>query len=218
MPKSTQSYLEVAEVKQDTLVLKDGSLRAVIMVSSLNFSLKSEDEQKALVGAYVTMLNTLDYPLQMLIQSRPMNIDDYLHELQDRARVQTNELLKIQTQDYINFIREIITLGHIMTKKFYVIIPYDPGGHARPGFFKRVLAVFTPTKVIRLREKAFSHAKISLEKRANNVLTGLLGLSLAAVRLDTQALIEFLYASYNPEVSQVQKFGKIEELQVDNVE
>ena len=87
MPKSTQTYLEVAEVKQDTLVLKDGSLRAVILVSSLNFSLKSEDEQKALVGAYVTMLNTLDYPLQMLIQSRPMDIDDYLNGLQDKARV-----------------------------------------------------------------------------------------------------------------------------------
>lgn len=218
MPRSTQSYLEVAEVKQDTLVLKDGSMRAVILVSSLNFSLKSEDEQKALVGAYVTMLNALDYPLQMLVQSRTMNIDNYLQELQEKARIQTNELLKIQTQDYISFIREIITLGHIMTKKFYVIVPYSPGGNVRPSFFKRVVAVLTPTKVISLREKAFQHAKINLEKRVNNILSGLSSLSLTAVRLDTQALIEFFYATYNPEVSQAQKFGKIEDLQVDKVE
>lgn len=218
MVKSTQSYLEIAEIKQDTLVMKDGSLRAVLLVSSINFSLKSEDEQKALVGGYVTMINSLDFPLQMLVQSRQMNIDNYLNDLQERARVQTNELLKIQTQDYISFVKEIISLGHIMTKRFYVIIPFDPTGVSRPGFFKRLMSVFTPTRVITLREKAFTQARASLEKRVDNIMTGLVSLGLAVARLDTQALIEFFYATYNPEVSQVQKFGNIEELQVENVE
>ena len=217
MPKSTQSYLDVAEIKQDSLVLKDGSFRAVVLVSSINFALKSEEEQKALVGAYVTMLNSLDYPLQILVQSRPINVDDYLNELQDLAHSQTNELLKSQTQDYLDFVREIITLGHIMTKKFYVIVPFDPGGHSRPGFFKRLLSVFKPTKVIYMREEVFERAAMQLEKRISNVLTGLSGLSLSAVRLDTQALIELFYATYNPEIAQVQKFGKVEDIQVEKI-
>src|SRR3989338_282926 len=143
MPKSTQTYIPIEEIKQDMLVLQDGSLRAVVLVASLNFALKSADEQKALIGSYVTMLNVLEYPLQILIQSRKMNIDDYLNSLSERAKEQTNGLLKVQTRDYLSFVRELITLGNIMSKKFYVIVPYSPGGDKRPGFFRRVLGAFT---------------------------------------------------------------------------
>jgi len=213
--QSTTAHLNIAEIKKDTLIMKDGSVRAVILVSSVNFALKSEDEQKALIAGYVTMLNMLEYPLQILIQSRKMNIDDYLNDLEERARVQTNELLKIHTEDYLSYVREIITIGNIMSKKFYIIVSYDPGGHSRPSFIKRAIGVFTPTKVIRLKESVFAKYRAYLDKRIDNVLSGLSNLSLRAVRLDTESLIELFYSTFNPDVSQAQKLGKIEELQVE---
>lgn len=213
--QSTTAHLNIAEIKQDTLIMKDGSVRAVILVSSVNFALKSEDEQNALIAGYVTMLNMLEYPLQILIQSRKMNIDDYLNDLEERARVQTNELLKIHTQDYLSYVREIITIGNIMSKKFYIIIPYDPGGHSRPSFIHRAIGVFMPTKVIRLKEAVFTKYRAYLDKRIDNVLSGLSNLSLRAVRLDTESLIELFYSTFNPDVSQSQKLGKIDELQVE---
>ena len=215
MPKSTQNYLDVAEIKQDTVVLKDGALRAVILVSSVNFALKSEDEQKALIGSYVTMLNTLEYPIHILIQSRRMNIDEYLHNLEERAKAQTNELLKVHTRDYLEFVREIITLGNIMSKKFYAVVPFNEEGEARQGFFKRLFGVFTPTKVIQLKEERFLKLKLHLDKRVDNVLTGLVNMNLNATRLDTGALIELFYTTYNPTESQMQKLGNVAELQVE---
>jgi hypothetical protein len=212
---STQRFLQIAEIKQDTLILKDGSLRAVILVSSVNFALKSEDEQKALVYGYVSMLNTLEYPVQILIQSRKMNIDSYLKDLEEKAKIQTNELLKVHTEDYINFIKEIVVLGNIMAKRFYITVPYNVGGEARPGFFKRTVAVFSPAKVISLKEATFLRYKEKLQKRVDNVIAGLENLNLPAVRLDTQALIELFYASYNLELVDRQKLGSLEELQVE---
>lgn len=213
--KSTQAYLHIAEIKNDTIVLKDGGLRSVILVSSVNFALKSEDEQKALIGSYVTMLNALEYPIQILLQSRKLNIDEYLNDLEERMKRQTNELLKIHTRDYIDFIREVITLGNIMSKRFYIVVPYSPLGDSRTGFFKRLTGVFTPTKVIALREQSFLRYKEQLDKRVDNVFAGLTDIGLAAARLDTQGLIELFYTTYNPEVSQSQRLGKLEELQVE---
>lgn len=215
MPKSTQSYLDIAEIKQDTLILKDGSLRAVILVSSINFSLKSDDEQQALISAYVTMLNVLEYPIEILIQSRKMNIDDYLGDLEEKARAQTNELLKIHTRDYLSFTRELITLGNIMSKKFYIVVPYSASGGERQGFLKRSMNLFMPTTVIKLKEQTFVKYKASMEKRVENILSGLSNVNLNAARLDTQALIELLYTTYNPDIAQMQKLGNIEELQVE---
>ena len=105
---STQKYLDIAEIRDNTVVLKDGTLRAVLMVSSINFSLKSEDEQKAIVSAYINFLNTLTEPLQIVIQSRQLNIDKYLDELKEIGKAQTNELLRMQTQEYYNFITELL--------------------------------------------------------------------------------------------------------------
>ena len=216
MPKSTQSYLHIAEIKHNTLVLKDGSLRAVILVSSVNFSLKAEDEQKALIAGYVTMLNTLEYSLQILIQSRKLNIDDYLNDLEELAKRQTNELLKIHTRDYLEFVREIITIGNIMDKKFYIIVPYSPLGETQHGFFKRFLSIVSPTKVIKLKEERFLRYKGQLDKRADNVFAALGSIGLNAVLLDTQGLIELFYSTYNPQVSQVQRLGSVDDLQVEH--
>ncbi|HCA67667.1 MAG: hypothetical protein UW39_C0011G0010 [Parcubacteria group bacterium GW2011_GWC2_44_17] len=213
---STQQFLDIAEIRQDTLILKDGSLRAVILVSSHNFALQSEDEQNALVAAYITMLNMLEYQIQVVIQSRKMNIDEYLNGLEEKARVQTNQLLKIQTEDYIKFMREIITLGNIMTKRFYVVVPYNPSGsYGRRGFFSQFFGLFAPTKVIKLRDQKFQKYRSELAKRVSDVSSGLSNVNLNPVELDTESLIELFYNTYNPLISNIQPLPKLAELQIE---
>ena len=102
---STQKYLNISEIKNDCVSLKNGTLRAVLLVSSINFALKSEDEQTAVIQNYIRFLNTLDAPLQILIQSRPFNIKPYLSQLEELQKVQRNELLKAQMADYSDFIK-----------------------------------------------------------------------------------------------------------------
>ncbi|MCC6639424.1 hypothetical protein IT409_02600, partial [Candidatus Falkowbacteria bacterium] len=115
---STQKYLEIAEIKEDTVVLKDGSLRAVILVSSINFALKSELEQQSLVAAYMDFINSFDYDFQIVIQSRHINLDNYLNSLNSLIETQKNEQLKVQMVSYKNYLRQLLDTNDIMTKKF----------------------------------------------------------------------------------------------------
>ena len=123
---STQRYLKIADIKKDTVIMKDGTLRAVLMVSSINFALKSEDEQQAIIGGYVSFLNNIDFPLQVVVQSRELNIAGYLDSMRKKANEQTNELLKNQTLQYIDYIGQLVSLGKIMNKHFYIVVPYNP--------------------------------------------------------------------------------------------
>ena len=150
---STQQYLDIAEVKEDTLIMRDGTLRAVIMVSSINFALKSEDEQNAIVSAYVSFLNNIDFPLQIVIQSRELNIEDYMNNLKQKEKEQTNELLKMQTAEYIQYINELISLGKIMNKRFYVTVTYNPLSDKQKNFFLRLFDAFKPAQLIKMKEE-----------------------------------------------------------------
>src|ERR1051326_2055634 len=121
-----QSHMDVSEIRDNTIVLRDGSLRAVIVVSSTNFSLKSGDEQNALIDAYQSFLNALEFPIQILMQSRKLDIHSYLDKLRGVMQQQTSELLRLQTQEYIEYISKLIEFASIMNKTFYVIVPYSP--------------------------------------------------------------------------------------------
>ncbi len=211
---STQHYLDIAEVRENTVIMRDGSLRAVLLVSSINFALKSEEEQNASIQSYVSFLNYLDHPIEILIQSRKLNIDKYLNTLEDVEKKQENELLRMQTAEYKQFITELVDLGEIMAKKFYVVIPYSPGADKRKSFNERISGIFSPLISIILNEKKFKKLKQELDKRIETVISGLSGVGLNSVALDTQALIELYYNSYNPEVSEQQRMGKVDELQV----
>ena len=213
---STQKYLDISEVRGDTIILKDGTLRTVLLVSSVNFSLKSEDEQNATIGAYTQFLNSLDYPLQITIQSRKLNLGAYLNDLDVRLKGQTNELLKSQMAEYINFVKELVDLGDIMTKKFYVVVPYNPIGDKRRGFFRRMSDIFSAGSVVRLKRERFEAYREQLFKRADNVTAALSSMGLRAVPLDTQSLIELLYNSYNPIESEVQKLVEVDKLRVES--
>src|SRR3989338_9425270 len=104
---STQTHLPIAEIKDGAIILKDGTLRAVLMTSSINFALKSEDEQNALVSSYVSFLNSIDFPLQIAVQSRKLQVQPYIDQLLSQEKQQTNELLRVQTADYRAFIQEL---------------------------------------------------------------------------------------------------------------
>jgi len=152
---TTQKYLDISEIRDNVLLMKDGTLRSVILVSSLNFALKSEDEQNAIVSSYVSFLNNLEYPLQIIIQSREFKIDSYLETLEQKRKEQTNELLRVQTAEYLSYIRELISLGKIMNKRFYVVVTYNPLSNKQKSFFSRLLETFRPVTLLRLKDELF---------------------------------------------------------------
>ncbi|HTW96563.1 MAG TPA: hypothetical protein VMD74_02805, partial [Candidatus Methylomirabilis sp.] len=195
---STQQYLDIAEIKDDVVVMRDGTLRAVLLVSSINFALKSEEEQEAIVSSYVGFLNNISFPVQIVIQSRKLNIEAYLEELKQKEKEQLNELLKIQTQEYIQYINELVSLGDIMSKSFYVVVPYNPLSDKHKGFFSSVREVFRPAALVRMKGKRFDRFKDELNRRLESIASGLASAGMKTVQLDTQGLIELYYNTYNP--------------------
>lgn len=209
---STQNYLEIAEFHNDTIILKDGTLRAISLVSSVNFFLKSEDEQNGIIQAYMQLLNSFDFPIQIIVQSRTFDISKYLAKLETIEKEQSNDLLRLQIADYRQFVGELVVLGQIMDKKFYVVVSYDPSADTRHGFFKQAAAVFSAGAEIKLKHEQFLQRKHFLDLRVDSVLAGFSGMGLNAVRLDTQSLIELFYSLYNPETAPHEKMGKADEL------
>jgi len=100
---SSQQFLEFDQIKNGIIILKDKTLRAVLMVSSLNFSLKSEEEQSAIIYQFQSFLNSLDFQCQIVVQSRKTNITGYFDGLKKLEKNQKNELLKLQTSEYRKF-------------------------------------------------------------------------------------------------------------------
>jgi len=213
--QSTQLFLDIAEIKNDTVVLKDGTLRSILLVSSVNFALKSEEEQNALVGAYVNFLNSMSFPIQIVIQSRKLDIDGYMRRLQEAKKGLTNELLRQQIISYENFVQELVEMRNIMSKKFFVIVAYSPLEDKKRGFFARLGSVFTPGQVIRLEQKKFEKYKYELDQRVEHVNMHLNSMDVQALRLDTQSLIELYYNVYNPDVARSQKMLDVEDLRLE---
>lgn len=209
---TTQKYLDIAEIRDDVVVMRDGTLRAIVLVSSLNFSLKSEEEQDAIVASYISFLNTLEYPLQIVIQSREFKIDAYLKDLDRRRKEQTNELLRIQTTEYLSYIKELISLGRIMNKRFYVVVTYNPLSNKQKGFFVRLGETFKPATLIRLKEEKLQRRRIVLINRTEKIMNGLQSMGLQSVLLDTQSVIELLYNTYNPKTADNEELSDVKKL------
>ncbi len=212
---STQQFLDIAEIKEDGVILKDGTLRAVLLVSSINFSLKSEDEQNAIVSAYISFLNFLEFPLQIVIQSRKLDIDGYLDRLKKVEKEQTNELLRMQTTDYRQYVSELVEMGDIMTKRFYIVVPYDPLSDKQKSWVKRFLGLFSAAKEVKLKQAEFIKRRHALFQRVEHIVTSLASMSLKSVVLDTQSLIELYYNTYNPDVYNQEKLVEIDKLRVE---
>lgn len=212
---STQQYLDIAEIKDDVVVMRDGTLRAVLLVSSINFALKSEDEQSAVINSYVMFLNNLSFMLEIVIQSRELDIDNYLNFLQEKEKQQINKLLKIQTSEYIEYIKELTSLGKIMNKRFFVVVPYNPLTEKRKSFFSSLGEAVKPATTIKLKDKSFRRYKEMLDRRLASVAGGLESMGVSVARLDTQSLIELYYKTYNPETAKNQTLADLDKLRVD---
>ena len=200
---STQQFLEVKEIKQGVVVLKNKALRGVLMVSSLNFALKSKDEQNATIYQFQSFLNSLDFPLQTLVQSRKLNITGYLDKLKELEKEQKNELLKTQTAEYRNFIKELIVGSSIMSKNFFVIVPFV--SIKIPGITSKGSGK-TLAKSI---DDQFQRAKSQLWQRMEFVSMGLRRCGLKCIPLNTTELIELFWSLYHPEEAEIGYYPEI---------
>lgn len=192
----TQQFVPVKEIRNGVVVLKDGSYRGVLICSSVNFALKSTDEQHAITLGFQNFLNTLDFSIQIVINSRRMDLRPYLAILEEKAPEQKTELMRIQLREYVEFVRSFTDQANIMTKSFYVVVSYVP--HLSP---KSALGLFTHTGAASKSAAAaqsFEEERAQLEQRMTLVANGLSGTGVRAVPLGTEEVIELLYRSFNP--------------------
>jgi hypothetical protein len=205
---STQLYMNIAEIKDNVLVLKNGGLRAVLQTSSVNFNLKSEEEQNSIIYSYQNFLNSLDFPIQIVVQSRKLDIDKYLDGIRALGNKQENPLLKTQTLEYVEYVHKLVEYADIMEKTFYVIVPYDPFSAQKTNMFSKLfqrLSVNDSLDSIKRRHEEFDELNRALTQRVNSVKAGLENCNLRVAQLSTSNLIEMFYKIYNPLTSRNEK-------------
>lgn len=200
--RPTQDFVPIKEVRGGTIVLKDGGLRAILAVSSTNLALKSADEQTATISQFQSFLNSLDFPIQIVVQSRRLDIRPYLLTLEARMKDQHEPLLKLQTAGYINFIREFTEQVSIMKKTFYVVIPYESAAlSVKGGFLGSIFGNGAPQQKKSGKSAAdqgFEEKQTQLDERVSVVSGGLESCGARTERLNTEEVIELFYRSFNP--------------------
>lgn len=213
----TQKFVEVESVKDGVVILKNGGLRQILIVSGLNFDLKSEEEQNMIVALFQNFLNSLSFSVQIFVHSRKVNIESYLENLSLREAQEGNELLKNQISEYIEFIRAFVSENAIMNKSYFIVVPYEPlklGGGSE-AVTKKLFGLLgkkgvqKPTERIAEQnlgpQKQLEHHTEQLTQRVNQVIAGLNQVDLRAVPLNDDEIIELFYNLYNPEA--VEKKG-----------
>ena len=193
---ATQQFVPVKEIRNGTIILKDGGYRGIVICSSVNFGLKSADEQHAITLGFQNFLNTLDFSIQIVVNSRKMDLRPYLALLEEKAPEQKTELMRIQLREYIEFVRSFADQANIMTKSFYIVVPYAPHVSASRavGFLRRESASAKSAAA----QTSFEEDRAQLEQRLSLVIGGLAGTGVRAVPLGTEEVIELLYRSFNP--------------------
>jgi hypothetical protein len=197
----TQQFVEIKEIRDGIIYLKTGGLRKILMVSGVNFDLKSEDEQSIILNTFQNFLNGLDFPIQFFIHSRKVNVEKYLSSMEERGLSEKNQLLKIQIEEYINFIRSFVEQNAIINKSFFVIIPYDASSAAKEA--GGILSFFGLGKS--QKEIATAGEKQDLEQlghRVREVESGLEQIGLRIIELQNEELLELFYNLYNPQLTE----------------
>ena len=196
--KSTQEFIPIKEIRDDVFILKDGSLHMILMASTLNFALKSEEEQNAIIMQYQNFLNSLDFSVQFFIQSRKLNTDSYIATLIEAEKNQENELMKIQTKEYIEFIKSFVKISNVMSKAFYISVPYSTAAmEVKKSFVGNLVGSFSKKAAGQLSDR-FEENKIQLQQRADIVSQGLARVGVRVAPLNTEELIELFYELFNP--------------------
>jgi type IV secretory pathway VirB4 component len=201
--------VDIKEIKQNTVLMKDSSLRQVVMVGGVNFSLKSETEQGIITQGYQTFLNSIDFPLQILVHSRKVNIDKYIETLMARKELEQSPILQNQIEEYGKFIQGFVEKNAVMEKVFLVVVSFYPVSMSAgtkavsgmlPSFFgKKKDDAAAKEKSKAEDEKSFQENLAQLNQRTSQVTGGLLNIGLEATLLEDEPLIELFYNFYNPQ-------------------
>ena len=214
-PNSTQSTLQLSEVRDNMVVMIDGSMRAVVACKSINFDLMSERERDGIEYSYQQFLNSLNFPVQILIRSQRVDIGNYLDKLVATRRAQDNMLLGVLMDDYINYINILSQEANIMEKTFYIVVPYFPNGDAAnlieqgKGFFGKLFAKPKNT-ITKINTADYQKAKTEIKNRVDNVVAGMFQIGVQSIQLDTKSLGELYYNFYNPDTAVRQPLGDFE--------
>lgn len=213
---STQRYLPFSQIRENIVIMKDDSARIVLRCSTINFLLKNTDEQDSIIISFQRFLNSLDYPIQIMVRSKKLDIDKYLSDLNDKALKQQNSLLQNQTYEYIEYLRKLIEVAQIMKKEFYIILPFDEEENksVKDNSFLWVFRGFWQSinganDVLKLKGQIrnFTKMKKGLLGRTNSLKTGLENIWLKAEVLDKQELVSFLTEYYNPSLDSLVKMN-----------
>lgn len=212
---STQKHVDVEEVRDGVMVLRNGALRAVLLASSINFDLKSSDEQDAIILQYQNFLNTLDFPLQIIVHSRGFRIGPYIEKLKQHEKQQENELLKFQISEYETFVQSLTEVSNIMSKQFYIVVPFSPSEseEEKDGVLDRLAGIFRPAQQSLSNREAFDTYKSQLFQRVDQVSAALSGTGVRTTLLNSEEVIELLYNTYNPSLATskvVRNIGEVE--------
>ena len=207
---STQQLVAISEIRDDVILLKDGSMRAVIEVSAINFELRSEDEQIAIIQNFQRFINSLDFPLQISVLSRRLYINKYLELANEATNQLDNELLRIQAHEYVKFIKELSSLTNIMSKKFYIVVPfYIFEAPTKTGIIRSLRSTVSPGSAMKqLSDEKFAVYRNQLLQRSELVFSGLVGLGLRTRTLEEDELIDVFYNLYNPPMRAGEKSKK----------
>lgn len=210
--QTTQSHVNIAQIRNGIVYTRTGELRAVLEITPLNFALKSEADQNVIIGQYQSFINALNFPIQIIVQSRRLDLHPYLKSLEGYATQISNELLRLQAVDYIEFVSKLTSLANVMDKRFYVVVPYNPAPIQKVGVLGKL---FAPQKksVVRFNAQQLQSYLATLKERVTVVTQGLEGMQLAVRQLNTQEVIELFYSVYNPEEAAEERLTKVQELQ-----
>lgn len=197
---NTKQFVGIQEIRDDVLILKDGSLRQIVQIGSTNFELKSQDEQLAILAGFRDLLNALDFSLEIMVMSRKLNVGKYLEFLNQVIEAQQNELMRIQAVEYSRFVKELTQLANIMSKNFFVVIPFYIGPRVKGGMIQTIKSIFKPAGAAKFNPEEFESYRTQLSQRVNLAYENLAGLGLGAKVLQKEELTNLFYRLYNPEV------------------
>ncbi len=195
--KTTQDFVPIQEIRDGVVVLKDGSMRSLVLASSLNFALKSSDEQSAIISQFQNFLNSLDFSIQIFVQSKRLDIRPYIALLEERYKEQVAELMKIQTREYVEFIKTFVENSSIMTKSFFIVVPYTPPAlTASKNPISSMMRKSSENKI--LANEQFEEYRSQLEQRVGVVEQGLVRCGIRVAELGTEEVVELYYKIFNP--------------------
>jgi hypothetical protein len=199
---ATQEFVPIKEVREGIVIQKDGGMRAILLCSSLNFSLKSEDEKNAILMQFQDFLNSLDFSIEIVLQSRKLDIRPYIALLEEQEKKQTNNLMKIQTREYIEFVKSFTENTNIMTKNFFIVVPYTPTiiNTDKTSALGSLTSLFSLGKkeTAASRKSSFDENRTQLEERLSVVEQGLVRTGIRVAQLGTEEVIELFYKAFNP--------------------